>query len=276
MRVQWKTAVDWHQHLTVAKECAEAAAQRISDEFGHRHITGEKGPYDVQLRADLVSEDTIVSGIHQAYPDHRIISEEHTLKWLNDEHTWFVDPLDGTNNFGYGVAHCAVAITLFHRDEPVVAVVHDPVVKRRYYAQADAKQALRPAPLRSEPVPLRRASISYVTNYTPEARRYGLALERRLRDECKRVFTLWAPSLDLALISAGGLDAMVCVDANFLDVCAGLFLLEQNGGCVLGLGGERLPLTKSLADAPVSFVAARDGHLAQDLFQHVREAIHGV
>lgn len=76
---------------------------------------------------------------------------------------------------------------------------------------------------------------------------------------------LWAPALDLALVSSGSLDAMVCRDAAFLDVCGGMFLVREAGGQVLDLNGNPLQVRRSMHERPVSFVAAHSEALAHEL-----------
>ena len=72
-----------------------------------------------------------------------------------------------------------------------------------------------------------------------------------MSERCKRVVNMWAPALDLALIACGALDAMVCRDAALLDVCAGMFLVAESGGHVLGMdrdleGGDGVGLRAAL------------------------------
>ncbi|PJE94369.1 hypothetical protein CUT44_29440 [Streptomyces carminius] len=256
------TAPDRMAELSAARSAARAASEAIASDFGKRNITSRKGKYDVQLRADVVAERVIVERLTKEFSDYGIVSEEEMQDaWEHSLTTWVVDPLDGTNNFGFGIAHCAVAITLFENDAPVMALVHDPILGREFTAPA-IRTAVPPDPF---PVPLRHATVALVTDYSEEGRVVGRGLADALGRHCKRVTTMWAPALDLALVSSGALDGMVCRNASLLDVCAGIFLVQRLGGCVLDPSGRPLRLRKSLHSAPVSFVAAGSEPLAREL-----------
>ncbi|MEU6125305.1 inositol monophosphatase [Streptomyces sp. NPDC047123] len=252
----------WQREMDVAVTAARAAASAIEGDFGSRRITKKKGPYDIQLRADLVAQQVIVDHLSAEFPDHAIVSEEGMQRgWDDHRLTWVVDPLDGTNNFGFGIAHCAVAITLFERDRAVLCVVHDPIVGREFTAHADT---LRTA-VSDLRIPLPEATVSLVTDYSAEGRDTGRNIEVSISRRCKRVTTMWAPALDLALVSTGALEAMVSRNAALLDVCAGILLVQAAGGCVLDATGQPLQLRKSQHRSAVSFVASSSPALAHDL-----------
>lgn len=261
----------WKQELRIARQCARIAGAAIRLDFGCRRIMAYKGLYDVQLDADFVAQREIVTHLSSEYPNHGIVSEEGTqTRWSQHRYLWAVDPLDGSNNFGYGIAHCAVAISLFEGDSPALAVIFDPIVGREFTATQD--QGLESCSL--TPVALEHATVSLVTDYSPEGREQGQRLQKAL-SECKRVLSLWAPSLDLALVAQGAIDGMICHRASFLDVCGGMFLVRSAGGAVLDLEGEEMEVRRSLHRRPVSFVAARDETLARKLLGLVSPLMSG-
>jgi myo-inositol-1(or 4)-monophosphatase len=258
--------VGWEQQLELARSVTKKAALAIRPDFGQRHITERRGPYDVQLRADVTAQTIIVKQLLRDFPSYGIVAEEGMQEDWNQAHNiWVVDPLDGTNNFGYGIAHCAVAITLFAEDEVVLAVVRDVLLDREFYCTTD--QSFRsPRPVCSS---VERATVSLVTDYSAEGRSSGQILTRILSDNCKRVVSMWAPSLDLALVAEGALDAMVCLNASLLDLCSGIFLVQSAGGHVLDTDGMSLQISRRRHAAPLSFVAARSRPLAEKLLKLV-------
>lgn len=253
----------WAAELAAARESARKAAKPLRDRFGLRTVTAEKGANDLQLDADLASQDVIVRSLRAAFPAYGVVAEEEPYTtWPDTPLTWAVDPLDGTNNFAYGIAHCAVAISLFDGEQVALGLVFDPLLEREFYAAG--RLTSLPAATQDE-VPLHKAAISLVTNYSETGHAwyrsaYALAAER-----CRRAVSLWAPALDLALVAAGAIDAVVCHEGYLLDVCGGLFLVEAAGGQVLDQHGARLVVTRSAHAEPVSFVAARSQSLARRL-----------
>lgn len=259
-------AAIWQSQLKVARAVAGEAARAIRPEFGQRHIVERRGPYDVQLRADLTAQDIIVNHLLRKFPDYGMVAEEGMQDdWDHARNMWVVDPLDGTNNFGYGIAHCATTIALFAGDRVVLSVVRDVLLDREFFGTAGQ----RAEGTRSAHIPLERATVSLVTDYSPEGRSYGDAMEQVLSSHCKRVVSMWAPALDLALVAQGSLDAMVCLRASLLDVCSGIFLVQLAGGHVLDANGRALQVSRYMHSAPMSFVACRDSALAEKLLKLV-------
>jgi len=79
--------------------------RRLADHERH-----EKGPGDAVTAADREAEAIIEAGLRQMAPDSLVVGEEAAsaepafLERARDHETvWFVDPLDGTNNFAAGI-----------------------------------------------------------------------------------------------------------------------------------------------------------------------------
>lgn len=258
--------VGWERQLRLARSVSKTAAQAIRPEFGQRLITERRGPYDVQLRADMTAQNIIVKRLVHEFPDYGVVAEEGMQSdWNMAGNIWVVDPLDGTNNFGYGIAHCAVAITLFAEDRAVLAVVRDVLLDREFCGTED-HPFLSQGNICSS---VKCATVSLVTDYSREGRSSGFVLERLLSEHCKRVVSMWAPSLDLALVADGALDAMVCLNASLLDLCSGIFLVQSAGGHVLDANGKPVQISRRRHAAPISFVAARSKTLAEELLKLV-------
>ncbi|MEH1166887.1 inositol monophosphatase family protein [Micromonospora sp. CPCC 205539] len=256
--------------LDLARRSARAAGDAIRAEFGRRSITQRRGKHDVQLRADLVAHEVIVKLLSEECPEISIVSEEGSRSgWLSEGPIWAVDPLDGTNNFGYGVAHCAVILSLFVGQRVRLAVVHDPLMGREFCA-SDTQPFQSSATAVTDPG---EATVSLVSGYSEQARARAEQLWPTINRTCKRVLNLWAPGLDVALVADGAIDAMVCLDADLLDVCGGAYILKSAGGCLLDATGNELVITRSMHSLPVSFVAARSHLLARHLLQMLNEGL---
>ena len=74
--------------------------------------------------------------IRRGFPGHNIISEEAGYIDNNSEYTWVIDPLDGTSNFASGIPWFGVLITLFKKNEPIMAGAYLPVQDILYFAEA--------------------------------------------------------------------------------------------------------------------------------------------
>ncbi|MBX6765766.1 MAG: inositol monophosphatase [Actinomadura rubrobrunea] len=249
-----------------ALESARSAGEYLRARFGLPGAKRYLGDHDVQLNVDVEVQEYLVHSLTTAFPDYGILAEEGLRGgWPDTEFVWVIDPLDGTNNFGYGIAHCAIAIALFHLQRPVAALVVDPLLQREFVATEHTRPDSAVA---HAPIPLRRSTISLVTNYSTAGRLWGNRMNEVLGGRCKRLVSLWAPALDLALISAGQLDGMICHAGDMLDVGGGMLLVTASGGCVVDPSGAPMAAHGSMFGSPVSFVAARTRELADELLQY--------
>jgi myo-inositol-1(or 4)-monophosphatase len=252
----------WTRELDSARGTVREVARAIRPEFGKRAITTSRGLHDVQLHADLLAHDIISARLKSEYPGYGLVTEEDPgIPWPEADKMWVVDPLDGTNNFGYGIAHCAVALTLFSADRVVLAIIFDPILGREYYATEVAHSGFSvPAT-----TPLGRATVSVVTDYSEDGRVRGQDVSSKIGSRSKRVVSLWSPAMDLALVASGGLDGMVCYRGSLLEVCGGLYVLQSAGGHVIGFDGEPLDIRRDMYQEPISFIAASTEVQAQEI-----------
>src|SRR5216117_358682 len=126
----WISAI-MHPMLTTAVKAARRAGSVINR--GARDLdlltVTAKGPKDFVSEVDHAAEAAIVETLHATYPDHAILAEEGTRRDMNPEaeHTWIIDPLDGTTNFLHGFPQYCVSIALAHKGVVTQGVVYDPV-----------------------------------------------------------------------------------------------------------------------------------------------------
>ena len=79
--------------------------------YGNLERIDKKGDIDLVTAADRASEETIKSIIAANFPRHAIIAEE-TGASPGEEHTWVIDPLDGTTNYAHGFPWFSVSIAV--------------------------------------------------------------------------------------------------------------------------------------------------------------------
>lgn len=97
--------------LFVARRLALAcgAAMRRGD---RRVAWKDAEGIDPVTATDQSNERLVLSGLHEAFPEHEVLGEEQAAealamgqepKRLTEAPTWIVDPIDGTTNFVYGM-----------------------------------------------------------------------------------------------------------------------------------------------------------------------------
>jgi myo-inositol-1(or 4)-monophosphatase len=99
---------------------------RRADEL--RTATAKPG-VDVVTAADHLSEELLVTALAKRFPTHRVAGEEGTVRGPADSPwTWHIDPLDGTGNFSRGLPAWGISVGLAHGHEPVLGVLHLPLL----------------------------------------------------------------------------------------------------------------------------------------------------
>ena len=127
--------------LNAIIEIAEQAGQAILEIYQRDprecNIT-DKADATPLTAADLAAHQLIVNALTALTPDLPILSEEAAdISWAVRQHWqryWLVDPLDGTKEFIKRNGEFTVNIALIELGEPVLGVVHAPVLAKTYYA----------------------------------------------------------------------------------------------------------------------------------------------
>ena len=81
--------------------------------------------------ADRETQDFLVRGILESFPDHDILGEEDDENAQDadkpaGDFLWVLDPLDGTKNFLHGLPVYACSVGVLYRGEPIVGAVYTP------------------------------------------------------------------------------------------------------------------------------------------------------
>src|SRR5579862_2946202 len=118
--------------LVAADRAARAGGEIVRANFGAPPDVREKAPGDWVTAADLASE-AAVRAVLERETGLPVFGEEEGGE--RAEIGWLVDPLDGTSNFVHGLEAVGVSVGLVAAGEPVVAVVHAPLLDRTYAAR---------------------------------------------------------------------------------------------------------------------------------------------
>jgi len=128
------------RYAAFAREVAIEAGAAILPHFRKALDVDDKSggdePYDPVTVADRAAEALIRERIARAYPDHGIRGEEHGWQKGSSNHTWVIDPIDGTRSFILGQLHWATLIALNDGERVVAGVAHQPFVGETFAATA--------------------------------------------------------------------------------------------------------------------------------------------
>lgn len=230
----------------------------------------EKTVGDYVSEADRNAEDAIFRHLNAAFPGYGWLGEESgDQPSTAGGHRWIVDPLDGTTNFLKGVPHWAISIALFKEDEPVAALIFDPLKSETFSAERGTGAYLNG----------QRITIAGDTNMNAALLATGVPnggrstyLRHCLRDldalmpQSAGVRRFGAAALDLAYVAAGRLDTYWERNLGPWDIAAGALIVEEAGGCVRPLWRNHdLLASGSFVAGPANLVDAVLEHIDRDV-----------
>jgi myo-inositol-1(or 4)-monophosphatase len=222
--------------LVVADKAARAGGEIVRAHFGSPPEVREKSPGDWVTAADIASEDAV----------RAVLEHETGLPVFGEEGGgeradvgWLVDPLDGTANFVHGLDAVGVSVGLVSDGEPVVGVVHAPLLSRTYAARrgGGAFRDERRIHVSARPpeqaivatgFPFRRKELW--PRYQPT---FDAAIQRF--EDLRRV---GGASLDLCWTAEGVFDGYFELRLGPWDVAAGAVIVREAGGIVTDWDGD--------------------------------------
>ena len=219
-------------------------------------VETKSSPIDLVTSYDKEAETLIIERLKRAFPDHYYLAEEgeygKIAREQRDQYVWYIDPIDGTNNFAHGIPFFAVSLALYHENKPLFGLVHDPVRDEIFCGIAG-----RGAYLSTQNGGQEQLAVSGAESLAQSLLASGFPYDRHTSKQdniaqfaafLKRVRGLrrmGAAALDLAYVAAGRLDGYWEYKLSSWDVAAGVLLVEEAGGAVTDLDGQPFQLTRA-------------------------------
>jgi len=224
--------------LSIAKTAAIEAGGIILNYYKADYEIKDKGYHNPVTTADNAADTRLKEILTETRPEYGWLSEEtvDSHKRLKKERVWIVDPLDGTKEFIEGVPHFVVSVALVENGNPIVGVLYNPITAETFTAA------------KGEGAELNGEEIQCATKDN-----VGNMVILNSRSETRR--GLWAPydgtfgelraigsvAYKLGLTAAGQADIFASLrPKNEWDICAGNCIINEAGGKLIDLNGNRV------------------------------------
>lgn len=237
-----------HQYLKPIIQIAKQAGNEIAKIYHQQNslVTQKKADASFVTEADIKAHHLIVEALKRLTPSIPVISEEVSFPLFEErqhwKQYWCVDPLDGTYEFMHKTGEFVVSIALIEDNYPILGIIDVPLKNIAYFS-AKAHGAFKIYPngkqekIRSRSlknaqptrvVISRRAGISaHLTEFLSRFDNYELV-------EC-------SSALKFCLVAEGKADIYPRFGTTHeWDTAAGQCILEEAGGSVVDLSGNRL------------------------------------
>jgi histidinol-phosphatase len=242
------------------------AADEIALQHFRRDLDLERKPdRSFVTIADQAIEREIRRRIGATHPDHGLVGEEYGTEAGGAATRWYIDPIDGTHNYIRGVPLFGTLLAVEHEGEIQVGVVSAPAMRERWFATRGGGAWSRG--LDGE----RRIRVSRVAGIEDAQILYGSSRENVASGLMPGFDELIAAAWrergfgdfwGYALVAEGAAETMLETGMNSWDLAAPQILIEEAGGRVTDVHGERR------IDAP-SFVGS-NGLLHEEVLRRLR------
>ena len=232
-----------HPMMNVAVKAARKA--------GRMMLSASDNPANIQVRekarnnyvtnVDLAVEKAVLDILEKAFSKQYYITEESGA--FGDEasdHTWIIDPIDGTNNFIHRLPHHGVSIAMQYRGKTELAVIYNPYLDQLFTAVKGSGAQLNGQRIRTANRKIFTGCLfSGALKYSAEIFKdsYPAAL-LELHKEISGLRYSGSLALDMCYVAAGYLDAVwTSRDAKIWDIAGAALIIKEAGGMLCGIDG---------------------------------------
>ena len=184
---------------------------------------------------DRMIETRLREEIAARFPSHGFVGEEYGRADAHAEFVWAIDPIDGTANMVHGLPTWAISLGLVRAGQPVVGVIHLPVLGETYAATAGGGAVMKGRSIhaadretlrRDDTIGIGSEAIHRVdlTHFVSRQRNFG------------------AVAVHLAYTARGALRGNVSGEDKLWDIAAGLLIAVEAGCRAEWLSGGEVSL----------------------------------
>jgi myo-inositol-1(or 4)-monophosphatase len=225
--------------LEIAIAAAKGAGEILLSNFGSRKQIKHKSQGNLVSEVDLMSEDFIIDLLRGEYPDCSILAEESNSSAPITHCTWVVDPLDGTNNYVFGIPFFCVNVALVRGDDVLLGVTYDPLRGELFRAEKGRGACLNDSMIQvSEESSLLTALVGFDLGYNRERGWEMLDVANKLWGQIHCARLIGSSALGLAYVACGRISLYYHRYLFPWDVASGLLLVREAGGKITEWDGN--------------------------------------
>ena len=213
--------------------------------------------YDKKIQKELKAE------LLKLLPEANFIGEENDYgEILETGYTFIVDPIDGTTNFSRNLSLSAISVALLKDAEPYIGVCYNPYIDEMFVAQKG-----KGAYLNGESINVSNKKLHEGIVLTGNAPYYADMREKSLIT--LKNFAMIASDfrrfgsavIELCNIACGRAEVYFELKLQPWDYAAGMLIVEEAGGKVTQMNGEKMTF-----DKPTSILASNN---VEDYFKYL-------
>ncbi|MFO7751520.1 MAG: inositol monophosphatase family protein [Desulfobacteraceae bacterium] len=228
-----------------AEKAAGKAGLLHMDNLGRQvTVQTKESSFDLVTQSDLQAEKEIVEIIRSEFPDHEVLAEEGTYGKTRSDYCWIIDPLDGTNNFAFGIPFFAVSVALYKSGSPLSAAVFLPYMDEMFIAEAGKGAYLNKKQIRSSPEESFEKSVLTTGFYYDRGKAMQdnlKTIQRFFEKHIVGIRRTGAAAMDLCYTACQRFAGFWEFRLSPWDFAAGRLIIEEAGGSITDFTGRTLP-----------------------------------
>ncbi len=225
--------------LPELERLAKDAGAILREGYSKEHQISYKGVIDLVTEIDHASEEFLLGEINKRWPGSTIMAEESGVTKGDADHSWYVDPLDGTVNYSHHIPIFCVSIGYAHKGCMQLGVVYDPLRDEMFSAEHGHGAWLNGEAIRvSATTELQKSLLATGFPYdawnTPRDNFDNFVRLAKLTQGVRR---LGSAALDACYVGAGRFDGYWEMSLKPWDVAAAGLIAEEAGAKVTNVNG---------------------------------------
>jgi len=231
-----------HPILNIAIRAARKGGNILIQNYDKQKVNHEK---QIEKRYAIskiikISETYMTDIIQKSYPKHIIITTKNTnLDFKMSEIIWFINALDGIDNFSKNLPHFCVSIAIIIRNITEISVIYDPLKNELFTSVKGQGAQLNGYRMRCSNVNFLSDSLIGITLSHKKSNFDNNIFEivNMFLSERVKIRSTGCINLDLSYIAIGRLDFLFNFCANPFSIAAGSLQVRESGGLISDFNG---------------------------------------
>ncbi len=224
----------------IALSAVELSGRMLKKEYArfNRLDVMLKSHHEILTKADLLSQEIIISEIKKYFPGHGIVSEERPREKNTAEYTWYIDPIDGTTNFSMHNPLWSISMALAKQGELIFGLIYAPMLEETYSAETGQGAELNGRKIHVSSISQGKVLNTFCHGTKDVYIKKALAYWRKQKLNELDCRQMGSAAIELAYVATGRVESFVAPGTNDWDVAAGVLLVREAGGKVTDFKGR--------------------------------------
>ena len=240
----------YEKEMVVAQDVARIAGKIMLEHFDGDQQTEYKedgGPVTV---ADKKINSMVIDELTFKFPEYGVVGEEESTTGYGMGTKWFCDPIDGTIAYTWGVPTSMFSLGLVVDGEPQMGVAYDPYLDRMYTAVRGEGSFCNGDEIKVSDLSLDKGIVATTADSKRISR--GVPYIQSLAETSTHLATFSGAVYKATQVGKGRFVGYIEEMVNGHDMAAVELIVEEAGGKVTGLDGQKLNYIKPFKGAVVS------------------------